>query len=638
MLNPIHLHNKTAASIQITADQLILESVSRMRDRPRLPELEHQSQAELEDERFKRRQAWELNVRRNLCSYHTYIRYARWEEGLNELEKARSVFERGLEFSRYREPEVWMCYIDMELRHKQISYARNLMERSVKILPRHDPFWLKYAQVEENFGNIEGTRRIFQRWIAWEPPTHAFLCFVEFEARVREFTRARSVFERLLIVHPYAESYLRYADFEIKLKQPARARRIFERGLEALGENDIDEKLIITFAEFEEGEGEIERARALYKYALEKLPENRTRELYPSYLQFEKRFGGQKQIEDAVVEKKRLQYQQALEEDPYDYDSWFELCELLQNIEDVEVIRATYEKAVSNPPQTKTEKQQWSRYVLLCIKYAIFEEKIAKSPENARKVYYSIIDKVPHKKFTFSRLWVLYAYFEIRQDNLNTARTILGHSIGTCPRSAVFDAYIEIETILGEKANVRKLFDQYIKMIPSDVRGWVKYAQFEFKENNIDKARNLFEEAIESHQVESIDLLWAYYIQFETETGNADNIRKLYRRSIEANNKIGLWKGLIFFEAENCNDIDQARKLFDEAELSFAENREERKKLREFRVVFEERYGDTDALQEAIQKVPKVDEEDGTILFPEENETSMSSLLEAANNWDREKV
>lgn len=637
MLNPIHLHNKTAASIQITADQLILESVSRMRDRPRLPELEHQSQAELEDERFKRRQAWELNVRRNLCSYHTYIRYARWEESLNELEKARSVFERGLEFSRFREPEVWICYIDMELRHKQISYARNLMERSVTILPRHDPFWLKYAHVEESLGNIEGTRRIFQRWIAWEPPTHAFLCFVEFEARVREFTRARSVFERLLIVHPYADSYLRYADFEIKLKQPARARKIFERGLEFLGEENIDEKLIITFAEFEEKEDEIERARALYKYALDKLPENRTRELYPSYLQFEKRFGGQKQIEDAVVEKKRLQYQQALEEDPYDYDTWFELCELLQDIEDVEVIRATYEKAASNVPQEKKEKQQWSRYVLLCIKYAIFEEKTAKSPENARKVYHSLIDKIPHKKFTFSRLWVLYAYFEVRQGNLNTVRTILGFAIGTCPRSAIFDAYIEIESILGEKENVRKLYDQYTKLIPNDVRGWVMYAQFEYQENNVQKARDLFEEAIESEQVEKIDHLWAYYIQFETETGNVENIRKLYRRSISANNKLSLWKGFIYLEAENCNDIDEARKLFDEAELSFAEDREEKKKLREFRVVFEERYGDVESRKEAEDKLPKVNE-DGTLLFPEEDEASRMNILEAANAWGLENA
>lgn len=636
MLEKINIHNKTPAAIQITADQIILESVSRMKDRPHLPELEKQSQAEIDDEHFKRRQAWELNVRRNLCSFQTYIRYARWEEGLQELAKARSVFERGLEFSRYREPEIWICYIDMELRNKQLNYARNLMERSVTILPRHDPFWLKYATVEESLGNIEGTRKIYQRWIAWEPPTHAFLCFVEFEARLREFTRARSVFERLLIVHPYADSYLRYADFEIKLKQPARARKIFERGMDLLGPNEIDEKLIISFAKFEESEGEIERSRALFKYALDKLPETRTRELYPSYLQFEKRYGGQKQIENAVIEKKRIQYQQSLEDNPEDYDTWFELCELLQTIEKAEVVRATYEKAISHPPSTQLEKEDWGRYVLLCIQYAIFEEKIAKNPENARKVYYDIINKVPHKRFTFSRLWILYAYFEIRQGNITVARTILGHSIGTNPRAAVFDAYIEIETFLGEKENVRRLYEQYIKLIPNDVRSWVQYAIFEFEEDNVEKARRIFEDAIESHQVDSVDLLWEYYIEFEKSCGDVQNVRNLYRRSIEANNKLTLWKGLIKFEAENGEDLDHARKLFSEAELSFADDREERKKLRELRVDFEESYGDDQSIQEAKNRMPTIDKKDGSLVFPEENETSMSSLLEAANLWDME--
>ena len=524
----------------------------------------------------------------------------------------------------------------MELRHRQINYARNVLERAVTILPRYDKFWLKYAQVEENLGNIEGARKIFQRWIAWEPEAHAFLCFVEFEVRVKEFTRARSVYERLLIVHPYAESYLRYADFEIKLKQPARARKVFERGLDALGENDINEQLIVKFAEFEEAEGEIERARALFKYAIEKLPESSSRELYPAYLQFEKRYGGQKQIEDAVIEKKKAQYQEMLTSNPMDYDTWFELCELQKGVDDVETVRKTYQDAVSNVPPVKDQKQQWSRYVLLYISYATFEEKIANEPEKARQVFYDIISKVPHKKFTFSRLWILYAYFEIRQGNLRTARTILGHSIGLCPRAAVFDSYIEIETLLGEKENARKLFDQYIKLIPNDVRGWVKYAQFECNEQNIDKARRIFEDAIESHQVDANDLLWAYYIQFETQVGSAQNIRDLYRRSIEANNKLSLWKGWIVFEADTYGDVERARKLFNDAELSFVDNREERRKLREFRIIFEETYGDSNSVAEAKAKAPIVDEKDGSFIFPEENQSSLSNLMEAANAWAME--
>jgi crooked neck len=304
MLDPVRRHNQSVSSIQITAEQLILESVSRTKDRPRLPELEHQTQAELEDLRFKRRQAWEKNVTRNLCTFNTFIRYARWEEDIQELDKARSVYERALEFTRFQERQVWICYIDMEIRHRQFNYAFNILERAVTILPRCDEFWLKYAALTESLGNVEGAREIFQRWIAWEPGADAFLSFVEFEARLGEFRRARSVFERLLMVHPFENSFLRYADFEIKLRQPGRARRVFERALDAVG---VLELLILRFAQFEEHEAEIERARSLYRLALNKLGESTARELLSSYHQFEKRFGGEAEIESAIIEKKKTE-------------------------------------------------------------------------------------------------------------------------------------------------------------------------------------------------------------------------------------------------------------------------------------------------------------------------------------------
>ena len=611
MLDPIHIHNKSAAPIQITADQLLLESVSRMKDRPRLPELPNQTQAEIDDMRFKRRQAWELNIRRNLTSYNTFIRYAYWEEGLGELDKARSVFERGLEFTNFKQQEIWRCYIDMELKHKQINHARNLLERVTTILPRYDQFWLRYAQLEERIGNMEGAREIFQRWIAWEPPVHAYLCFAEFETRIKEFTRARSVFERMLLTYPYPDSYLRYVDFELRLHQPNRARRIFERSLQIMNENNLDEKLIVKFAEFEESEGEVERARALYKFMINKIPESNARELYPAYLRFEKRYGGQLQIYNAVIERKKIQYQEILESNPLDFDSWFELCQLFQDIGDIEATRKAYQDAVSHIPPLKNEKQQWSRYVLIFISYAIFEEKIANNPQNARNAYHKIISLVPHKKFTFSRLWILYAYFEIRQKNIQTARLALGHAIGTCPRAAIFDAYIEIEILLGEKENVRKLFKQYISIIPSDIRGWVKYASFENNNGNTDLARKIFEDAIESHAVDAVEMLWSYYIDFESNIGSIDNVRDLYKRSIEESNKLSLWKGWILLEVEVADNIDRAREIFGQ------------------------KFGDDASIEEAKSRLPII-AEDGTYIFPEESQDSTSRLIEAADLWEEQ--
>jgi hypothetical protein len=59
------------------------------------------------------------------------------------------------------------------------------------------------------------------------------------------------------------------------------------------------------------------------------------------------------------------------------------------------------------------------------------------------------VDVVPHKHFTFAKLWLQYARFEIRRLDLATARKLLGTSIGMCPKEKLFKGYIELELEVG---------------------------------------------------------------------------------------------------------------------------------------------------------------------------------------------
>ena len=52
---------------------------------------------------------------------------------------------------------------------------------------------------------------------------------------------------------------------------------------------------------------------------------------------------------------------------------------------------------------------------------------------------------VPHKQFTFAKLWLMYAQFEVRQLDLPAARKVLGTAIGMCPKEALFKGYIQLE-------------------------------------------------------------------------------------------------------------------------------------------------------------------------------------------------
>jgi len=45
---------------------------------------------------------------------------------------------------------------------------------------------------------------------------------------------------------------------------------------------------------------------------------------------------------------------------------------------------------------------------------------------------------IPHKKFSFAKMWLMAAQFEIRQKDLKAMRQILGSAIGMAPKDKVF--------------------------------------------------------------------------------------------------------------------------------------------------------------------------------------------------------
>ena len=59
------------------------------------------------------------------------------------------------------------------------------------------------------------------------------------------------------------------------------------------------------------------------------------------------------------------------------------------------------------------------------VNYALREEMKNKDIERTRQVYKACLDLLPHKLFTFRKIWLYFAHFEVRQKNLPAARKIL---------------------------------------------------------------------------------------------------------------------------------------------------------------------------------------------------------------------
>lgn len=201
--------------------------------------------------------------------------------------------------------------------------------------------------------------------------------------------------------------------------------KVFESAIEFFGDDNLDEQLLVQFAKFEERQKEVERARAIYQYGLDRLPQSKSKGIFDSLTIHEKKYGERLRIENVIVSKRTRKYKDQLAQNSYDYDTWFDYVNLLMNEqksrEDVEDV---FEQAIANIPPYQ-EKRYWRRYIYLWIYYAVYEELDCEDIEKAREVYKACLDIIPHKVFTFAKVWIMFSQFEIRQLELTQARKIM---------------------------------------------------------------------------------------------------------------------------------------------------------------------------------------------------------------------
>lgn len=77
--------------------------------------------------------------------------------------------------------------------------------------------------------------------------------------------------------------------------------------------------------------------------------------------------------------------------------------------------------------------------IALNISFSVLENlfHLFRSHHISECMYRACLGIIPHAKFTFAKIWIMAAHFEIRQKDLKAARTILGNAIGRAPKDKV---------------------------------------------------------------------------------------------------------------------------------------------------------------------------------------------------------
>ncbi len=398
----------------------------------------------------------------------------------------------------------------------------------------------------------------------------AWLSYIKLELRANEIVRARAIYERYIACHPSQQGYIKYAKWEDRNGQKALCRRIYERACEELRLDEQDEKLFLAFARFEERCGEMDRAKAIFRYGLERLPKRASEELYKAYTAFEKSYGDRQGVEEVVTTKRRHGYEEAVASQPRDYDSWFDYAKLEEGEGNIARVREVYERAIANPPPPISvvdgvavhDKRLWRRYIHLWIRYALLEELDAKDIGRARAVYAACLKLIPHKQFSFSKIWLMAAQLEIRAKDVGAARKLLGMAIGICPKEKTIKGYIALELALGEIDRVRKLYERYLTLFPTVVSAWIAFANLERSLGEDERAEAIFELAVTQPVVDMPEVAWKAYIDAMIESGKLDAARALYERLLHKTSHVKVFMSFATFEASVACDAAAARRVY----------------------------------------------------------------------------
>jgi crooked neck len=651
------VQNKAQADVQITAEEILRLSAEQAAPPPAAPRARATDTLSVKEFQLQQRREFEAKLavaRSNKVG--VLVRYAKFEESQRDFVRARSLFERAIEVDP-RSYLLWQKYVDFEIRNRFVNHARNVLDRAVAVLPRSDQLWLKYVEVEETLGNIDAARAVFQQWMQWNPDERAWKAFIKFETKYRHLEQARAVFERFIDAQPEAKRWVKFAKFEEEYGNVDRARTLFETALKFFGDDHVDEALYIAFARFEERQREFERARVIYRYGIDHLPRDRCLKLYDSWCQFEKVYGDREGIDALILEKKRVEYQESVRSQPYDYDTWFDYTRLEELLgRDIQRTRFVYEEAISKVPSTD-DKRFWRRYIYLWIRYAVWEETETQDVSAARTVYRRCLDLIPHAQFSFSKIWVMYASFELRQMDLVAARKVLGSALGKAPKKdKIFAFYIDLERQLNSLDRCRTLYEKYVAYNPANADTWLNFARLEIDAGEEERARAIFDIAVQQDVLSDREKVWDAYLEFEEDLDNVDRMRQLYGRLVASVPKVGSWVKSAVFEAE-LGHVDAGRSILQNAVSFFAADHAHAQSRADMLVHwrdFEAQYGDDTSLQQVVARLgrkerrvrPVLDargeqvgsEEYFEWVFPDDHKPPPAlKMLEIAQRWKMER-
>ena len=88
----------------------------------------------------------------------------------------------------------------------------------------------------------------------------------------------------------------------------------------------------------------------------------------------------------------------------------------------------------------------------------------------------------------------------------------------------------------------RTLYGKFLEFNPADCATWTRFAELETELGDIERARAIYELAVNQPLLDMPELLWKAYIDFEYEIlGEFNRARELYQRLLQKTGHVKVW-------------------------------------------------------------------------------------------------
>lgn len=313
-----------------------------------------------------------------------WIEFAKFYETHNQLDDARYIFEKATQSSFVRVDDlatIWCQYIEMELRYDNFDLAQQLIQKATSPPPgktKADLYdlnqpvqlrifkclklWLLYADIEENFGNYNSTKAVYERIIDLRIATpQVIINYASFLEENKYFEESFKAFEKGLSLFRWPNVYEIWRTYVTKFlarygsQKLERARDLFEQCLKDCPPKYAKE-FFLKYAKLEETHGLAKRAMDIYNRSTDAVEPGQRAEMFKIYIRKVSQLFGSTQT--------RGIYQKAIQSLP-DQEAkhfCFEYANLEKGLMEIDNARAIYANC-SQMCDPRIDKEFWQTWL-----------------------------------------------------------------------------------------------------------------------------------------------------------------------------------------------------------------------------------------------------------------------------------